>query len=114
MNVTPLPLFWLELSILVGLAGAVCVSRLRDPLRAFRWGLTFTGVACACTLLACAGFYLCRLHDVDDLWCLQTQFFGRPFLALDELNAPLVAVVGLLHFLTALATGRTKMRRFSL
>ena len=33
--------------------------------------------------------------------------------ALDELNAPLVPAVALLHFLTALATARTKMRRFS-
>ena len=34
-------------------------------------------------------------------------------LQLDELSAPLVPAVALLHFLTALATARTKMRRFS-
>src|SRR5262249_43911914 len=32
----------------------------------------------------------------------------------DELSAPLLPLVALLHFLTALATGRTKMRLFSL
>jgi NADH-quinone oxidoreductase subunit M len=114
MNVIPLPLFWLELSILVALAGAVCVSRLRDPLRAFRWGLAFTAAAFGCTLLTCLGFYLGRLNDVDAGWSLESHFLGRQLLGLDELNAPLVPVVGLLHFLTALATGRTKMRRFSL
>jgi NADH-quinone oxidoreductase subunit M len=35
-------------------------------------------------------------------------------LKVDQLSAPMVVLVALLHFLTALATGRTKMRRFSL
>jgi len=39
--------------------------------------------------------------------------FGRQLFAVDQLSAPLVALVALLHFLTALATGRTKERRFS-
>src|SRR5262249_62338171 len=47
-------------------------------------------------------------------WSAQPYLFGRRLFALDELSAPLVALVALLHFLTALATGRTKMRRFSL
>src|SRR5260221_14251961 len=34
-------------------------------------------------------------------------------LGIDELNAPLLPVVGLLQFLTALSTARTKMKRFS-
>ncbi len=38
---------------------------------------------------------------------------ARSLLELDELNAPLVPAVALLHFLTALATPRTNMRRFS-
>src|SRR5262249_7821434 len=49
-----------------------------------------------------------------DGWSVQPYLFGRELLALDELSAPLAVVVALLHFLTALATGRTKMRRFSL
>jgi NADH-quinone oxidoreductase subunit M len=113
MNVTPLPLPWLELAILIALLGSLCVGPMRDPIRAWRWGLVFTGASFACTVLACLGFYLCRLYGLDDRWGLQAELFGRRILGVDELNAPLLPVVGLLHFLTALATGRTKMRRFS-
>jgi NADH-quinone oxidoreductase subunit M len=105
---------WIELSILLAVAGALCVSPIRDPLRAWRVGLAFTGIIFACTVLACLGFYLCQINEVDSGWSLQTHFLGRQFLGIDELNAPLLPMVGLLHFLTALATGRTKMRRFSL
>src|SRR5262249_48127682 len=105
---------WLEASIAVALAGALCVSRLRDPLRAWRWGLVFTGATFGCTLLACLGFYLCTAGEVDAGGSLQADLFGRRFLGVDELNAPLLPMVGLLHFLTVLATGRTQMRSFSL
>lgn len=113
MNVVPLPLPWAELAILAALVGALCVSRARDPIRAYRLGLVFTGASFVCALLACLGYYLCRYSDLDDGWSLQQHFLGRQFFEIDELNAPLLPMVGLLHFLTALATGRTKMRRFS-
>src|SRR6266540_2857735 len=116
MNLIPLPLPWLELSIVVALVGALCVSPLRNPVRAWRLGLVFSGAAFACTLLACLGFYLAPTIDADTRtqWSIQETLFGGHFLSVDELNAPLLPMVGLLHFLTALATGRTKMRRFSL
>jgi NADH-quinone oxidoreductase subunit M len=114
MNVSPLPLPWLEAAIVLALLGALAVSCLRDPLRAWRLGLAVSGAVLACTLVACIGFYLCRASAVDARWSFQAHLFGQRFLALDELNAPLLPVVGLLHFLTPLATGRTKMRRFSL
>jgi NADH-quinone oxidoreductase subunit M len=45
---------------------------------------------------------------------LAGHWFGYSWLSIDEVNAPLFPLLGLLHFLTALATGRTKMRRFSI
>ena len=114
MNFVPLPLPWLELSIVLALVGALSIGRFRDPLRAWHWGLVFTGGVFACTLIACAGFYLCRETQTEATWSLQRQFFGKSVLGIDELNAPLLPMVGLLHFLTVVATGRTKMRRFSL
>src|SRR5262245_37053538 len=110
MTVTPLPLAWPELAILSSRVGALAVSLIRNPLRAFRWGLVFTGAALVCSLLACLGFYLCRLPAIDARWSFETALFGRSLLAVDEVNAPLFPVLALLHFLTALATGRTKMR----
>ncbi len=93
--------------------GSLWVSRLREPIRAYRWGLAFTGAAFVCTLLAWLGFYL-RI-PVEPGLALSPQYhlFGRQIFALDELNAPLVPAVALIHFLTALATARVKMRRFS-
>jgi NADH-quinone oxidoreductase subunit M len=44
---------------------------------------------------------------------MQNWLLDRRFLEIDALSAPLLVLVALLHFLTALATGRTKMARFS-
>jgi NADH-quinone oxidoreductase subunit M len=113
MNVVPLPVLWVELAIIVAIIGAICGSQVREPISAWRWGLFFTGAALGCAVLGCTGFYLCRAADITDTWSLQQHFFGREILGMDELSAPLIPLVALLHFLTALATGRTKMRRFS-
>ena len=99
---------WLELSVLVPLAGAVCVSRLRDPDAAYRWCLGFTGATLACAVLATLAFTL----GLPPVWGLLPREAGVMF-AVDEFSAPLLPLVALLHFLTALATARTKMARFS-
>ncbi len=109
-----LTLPWLELAILISLVGALGVGQFRDPLRAWRWGLTFMGAVLACGLGASLCFYLGRQSGIDDRWGFQSYLLGKPWFGLDELSAPMVSLVALLHFLTALATGRTKMRRFSL
>jgi NADH-quinone oxidoreductase subunit M len=120
MNITPLPLPWFELAIVLALVGSLWAGLQRDPLRSFRWGLAFSAAVFACTVLAAAGFYVCKLllphaEGLDANWSFQAQLFGgRRFLVIDEVNAPLLPVMALLHFLTALATGRTKVRRFSI
>ncbi|MGP0070189.1 MAG: proton-conducting transporter membrane subunit, partial [Isosphaeraceae bacterium] len=78
-----------------------------------RWGLAFTGIAFLCTVLAWLGFYLRIPIDEGLGYSPQYHVFGRRFFALDELNAPLIPATSLIHFLMALATARTKMRRFS-
>jgi NADH-quinone oxidoreductase subunit M len=104
---------WLEIAVLLCLIGAICISRMRQPLQASHWGLAFTGSVFVCTLLAGISSYLHEFADVTR-WSVQPTLFGEKFFALDELSAPLAPMVALLHFLTALATARTKMRRFSL
>ena len=111
MNLLQLP--WLDFAIAVALAGALGVSRVRNPDRAFRCGLAFTGTVFVCAFLAWLGFYLQGATEAGPSWSLQQSLFGRRPLGMDELNAPLVPAVALLHFLTALATPRTRMRRFS-
>src|SRR5205823_529972 len=112
MNLLELP--WLELAIGISLLGALVVSRMRNPGRAYPWGLTFSGAALACAVLAWLSFYLGTPRAAVEALSVQPRLFGRVFLGLDELSAPLVPAVALLHFLTALATARTKMRRFSM
>jgi len=110
MNLLSMP--WLEMSIVLTLLGSLLLSRIRHPEKAARWGWLFTGLAFTFTLLAWLSFYLG--FQVDQRLSLQPWLFGRQLLSLDELSAPLVPAVSLLHFLTALATPRTKMRRFSM
>jgi NADH-quinone oxidoreductase subunit M len=116
MNLLHLP--WLEISLALPVLGAVIVSQLREPVRAFRWGLGFTAAAFACTVMAWIGFYFAEQLGIDnhvlDRYSLQFYLLGNRPLYLDQLGAPLVPAVALLHFLTALATARTKMRRYSL
>ncbi len=56
MNLLQLP--WLDYSLLIALVGALWVGRQREPMRAFWWGLAFTGTVLAFTVLAWLGFYL--------------------------------------------------------
>jgi NADH-quinone oxidoreductase subunit M len=111
MNLLHLP--WLESSIFISMIGPLVVSRFRDPTRAYHWGLACIGGSFACTVLAWLAFYVgIPAADLDRL-SPQIPLFGKRLFALDELSAPLVPIVALLHFLTALATARTKMRRYS-
>jgi NADH-quinone oxidoreductase subunit M len=111
MNILQLP--WIDLAILVAMVGSLIVSRLKDPYRAYRWGLLFTGTSFGCALLASLAFAAGIPPEVTRPWSLQPLLFGRMLFVMDELNGPLVPSVALLHFLTALSTARTHMRRFS-
>lgn len=102
---------WVELAIGVAAAGSACIARIREPNRAYRWGLVFTGLSLVCSILAWLEFSL-RISTLSDPgW--QSRLFGRRVFELDQLNAPLVPMIALFHFLTALATPRASMRRFS-
>jgi NADH-quinone oxidoreductase subunit M len=87
---------------------------LREPVVAWRWGLAFTGAVFACALIASLAFYAHFFQGVATADGILAALTGRQWFVIDELNAPLLPLVALIHFLTALATGRTKMRRFSL
>lgn len=110
MNLLHAP--WLELAILISLLGGIWISQVREAQRAAVMGLIFTGAVLVCSILASMGVYL-NLGGETFPENMQTRFLGKSVIALDEVSAPLVPAIALLHFLTALATARTKMRRFS-
>jgi NADH-quinone oxidoreductase subunit M len=111
MNLTSVP--WLELAIAAALFGSPFVAMLRDPNGAYRWALFFTGVSFSCSVLAWLNSYFGPSPEATPIWSVQPFLFGRQIFTLDELSAPLVPAIALLHLLTALATSRTNMRRFS-
>lgn len=111
MNLFALP--WLELSVCVPLVGALCVGWMRTSVAASRWCLAFAGVTLVCTLLVLLGQITGESPTGASPWDLQPWVFGGRLLAVDPLSAPLLPLVALLHLLTALATARTKMARFS-
>jgi NADH-quinone oxidoreductase subunit M len=102
---------WLEFALLLPLTGALWVSQFRNQTIAFRWALFFTASELICTLLAGASLYF--PGNFPGKWNLQDSLFGRQIFRVDQLNAPLLTLVALLHFCTCLATAPTKMGRFS-
>jgi NADH-quinone oxidoreductase subunit M len=106
-----LSLPWLELAIVIPVLGAVVVARLRAPDRAAAEGLLFAALAMIFAVLAAAAF--ASGTPTAPAWDVQRRLFGTRHLHLDDLNATLLPTVTLLYLLTALATGRSKVRRFS-
>lgn len=105
---------WLELAVAIPLAGAAAVGLMRDAVGASRWAIGFTGATLAAALMACLGYYYGPAAAGDPApWELLARATGTRYLALDELSAPLLPLTALLHFLTAVATARVKLRRFS-
>lgn len=104
---------WLEWAVAIPLLGALCLWRVRDPQIASRWCLGFLAACLACAVAAWATFATGAAPDGSSPEAVLPKLFGRPVFTLDALSAPLVPLVALLHFLTALATARTKMTRFS-
>jgi NADH-quinone oxidoreductase subunit M len=99
---------WLDASVAAALIGALGAVLLRDIGRSFRWGVFCTGLALVCAILAWIGF------SVHGGLVAGHPCYGVPVLFVDGLSASLATLTALLYFLTTLATGRTKMGRFSI
>jgi NADH-quinone oxidoreductase subunit M len=104
---------WLQLAILLPLAGALWASRLRDPEAAQRTSVLFGLLALACTVGAWMEFSTLSAIMAHDPWSLASRVLGHDPFVIDEINAPLLPMSALISFVTALATLRTKVRRFS-
>ena len=111
MNLFTLP--WLELSVCVPLVGGLCVGWVRNPVAALRWCLAFAAFTLVSTLMVLAGQTTGESPTGASPWDVEQWLFGKRLLEVDSLSAPLLPLVALLHLLTALATARTKMARFS-
>ncbi|HEX5106628.1 MAG TPA: proton-conducting transporter membrane subunit, partial [Pirellulaceae bacterium] len=104
---------WLEAATIGPLLVAAVISRVRDSDRARQWSVIVTAAVLVCTFGAWIEFAL--LGDGPGLGPRSFAISGRPLpvLAIDSLNAPLLPLTAFLYLLTAVATLRTKIRRFS-
>lgn len=109
MNLFDIP--WLEMALLIPLVGAAWVSRVKNRVVAAWWCLGFTGATLICTFIVWLGQRLG--YAPSSKWDLTPRLIGQSWLGVDELSAPLLPLVTLLHFLVVLATTRTKMQRVS-
>ncbi|MCO6459701.1 MAG: oxidoreductase [Pirellulaceae bacterium] len=109
-NILQLP--WLELAILIPLAGTLTVMFVRDPETARRRVLIVCGLMFACAVGAWLDFGQLHTFEAHDHWDLVTPWLGEDAVVIDELSAPLMPLAALLYLLTAVATLRTKMGRF--
>lgn len=96
----PLSWPWLDFAIAFPLIAAIFAAFTPDRLRALRIATVGCGASFAAAWLAWLGHHF----DVPAL--------DHPFLRLDELNAPLVPSLALLHFLMALTTSKWKAESF--
>lgn len=104
---------WIELAILLPLLGAGWVAQISDRVIARRHCLVFAVLASLAAAAEAYDFYSLHVHQAEDHWHLMTRLIGRELFVIDELSAPLVPLTSLLFLLTALATLRTKVPRFS-
>lgn len=100
---------WIELAVLIPLAGALFVARVRDPELARRRALAISGMALLCAAAAWLDFHWSEVHAARD----GATATGGEWFVIDELSAPLLPLAALLYFMTILATLRTKVRRFA-
>src|SRR5688572_14673312 len=104
---------WLAMSVLVPLGGAIVVGRLRSADLARQASVVICALALALTLGAWIDFIRLDVSEARDPFPSLPGALESGILVLDNLNAPLLPLAALLYLLTAVATLRTKVRRFS-
>lgn len=98
---------WLELSVLIALAGSLITALIPDPARCRRVSLAICIGSLAFTLAAWLDF------ATSQSTAAAFSLFGMTGLVIDDLSAPLLSLAALQFLLTVLSTLKTKVGRFS-
>lgn len=104
---------WLGIAILAPLIGAPWVGRLRNSEAARRWSVLFSSAALAASAGAALDFGMLETARAADRWRIATEFTGREWFVVDQLNAPLLTLVSLIYLLTIVAKVRAQVGQFS-
>jgi NADH-quinone oxidoreductase subunit M len=105
---------WLEIAILLPLAGALLVYGERDLEERMKRAVTVTALAFLATVGAWLDFARLRTFEAHDHWNLLSRALGSDAVVIDELSAPLLPLASLLYMLIVISTLHTKARRFPL
>jgi NADH-quinone oxidoreductase subunit M len=103
---------WLELSIATPLVGAALVHCFRDADAARKYGVAICLIALVLTTAAWIDLAMLGASAAHDPSPIH-RLLGDRGLVIDELSAPMLPLAALLYLLTAVATLRTKVRRYS-
>lgn len=98
---------WLELSVLIAVAGSILTATIPDGARCRRVSLAICIAAFACALVGWLDFATSAATAAAFSW------FGASGLVIDDLSAPLLSLTALQFLLTVLSTLKTKFGRFS-
>ncbi|MCA9004907.1 MAG: oxidoreductase [Planctomycetaceae bacterium] len=104
---------WMEISILISLAGSLWLKFTKNRDIAYKRCL----ITCALVFLTAVGgwidFMLLQTFEATDQFSLIKLMWNRDIFTIDELSAPLLPLAALLYLLTVLSTLKTKGHRFS-
>lgn len=104
---------WIEFCVLLPLAGACLVSRLKDPDRGRKWSVGITTLTLLLAVGAWQDFGMSESDLAGDWGLLPQRLLGGEFFVLDRVSGPLLPLAALLFFMTTISTLRAKIRRFS-
>lgn len=104
---------WLELSVLLPLAGGCLLSLCRSSDTACRWCVAVCSATLLCTCGEWIDFATLDTFEAHDHRDILNSLFRSDIFVVDELSAPLLPLSALLYLMTVLSTMRTKMQRFS-
>jgi NADH-quinone oxidoreductase subunit M len=103
---------WLEIAILLPLAGVLLVYGVRDLEERMMRAITISALTFLASIGAWLDFARLRTFEAHDHWNLASRLFGADAVVIDELSAPLIPLASLLYLLIVISTLRTKVRRF--
>lgn len=104
---------WIELAIVLPLAGAVVVGLTANRDVARLRCLIVCILTFACSVAEWVDFNSLHTFEAHDHWDVIEAVSHRDIFVIDELSAPLLPLGALLYLMTVLATLRTKVNRFS-
>lgn len=103
---------WLEIAVFLPLMSALWVGRIGSARTQWAIASAVTLAVFVLTLVDWSDFAILKTFEAHDPHSLTQTVFGREFIVVDELNAPLLALASLLFLVVISLTPTSKLDRF--